>query len=249
MRARTQVVSEAGRAITAEGFAEHYAKNFAPLVKVARRLLRSCGQEDWAEDCVQHAYMKAGQHLDRYESDGHFRATLFLTLKQRTGDLRRRWFYREGALRDFWSQGTVLHYHAERMEPPVDNTQLTSRRRVDAHVMWAADHADETLRGDVAAAVDALPARQREIARRYYLDGNPREGREVERVARELGISEKTVRRELTRVREALAGMLEEYAVVPSSHVHKGRNDGTVKSDADLAREMRERVKRRRFGD
>ena len=149
------------------------------LWKVASAVLKNVGQEQDVEECVADVFISLWQHPEKYDANrGGLRT--WLCIKARSCALDR---YREISRRS--------------------TLPLEAAAAACAAEVWEQVDAEE-MRHAIAAAVDTLALREREILiRRYHYEQKPRE------IALALGIPVKAVDNSLYRAKRKLREELE----------------------------------------
>ena len=178
------------RNITVEEFESEALPHLDDLYRMAVRLVRDRTE---AEDLVQDVYLQAWKSFHKYEPGTNCRAWLYKILFNKTNHHRRRKFSRAGLLQadDALIAETVAYV------PPV-RQDLTDEEVIDA--------------------VDRLPPNYREVV--LLADVEDFTYREIAEV---LGVPIGTVMSRLSRgrkrLREALAGVAEQYGIRQLAHV------------------------------
>ena len=151
------------------------------LWSVASAVLKNIGQEQDVEECVADVFISLWQQPEKYDA-GRGGLRTWLCIKTRSRALDR---YRELSRR----------------------SALPLEEAVAAQVLDVGELTDtEETKRELAAAIDTLAVREREILiRRYYYEQKPRE------IALALGIPVKAVDNSLYRAKRKLREELEEH--------------------------------------
>ncbi len=170
-----------------EAFASLVARHQRQASRLALYLLRDAAE---ADEAVQDAFVKVFTHIGSYREDLPFEAwftrILVNTCRDRQKARRRRDRWQVGGL-DSSSDGTRLVETAAALTPSPEEQVLGEERRQI-----------------IAAAIDALPDRQREVFLLCHADG--RSSRDVGNLT---GLNESTVRVHLFRAIRKLRAALE----------------------------------------
>jgi RNA polymerase sigma-70 factor (ECF subfamily) len=156
------------------------------LYRVARNLT---GRDDDAEDLVQETYARALAGWSSFTADTNLRAWLFRILRNAHIDSYRR------------ARANPVRVSATEDLPVVDSLSAHEPLRGDAEL--------ERLRGAVAADIEAALASLTDDARAIIL--LDLEGFSGEELAEVFGCAVGTVKSRLSRAREVLRGLLQEY--------------------------------------
>jgi RNA polymerase sigma factor (sigma-70 family) len=164
-----------------------FATHAVELRRYAQRIVRT---RDAAEDVVQDVFLRLWLRRESLELGGGIRSYLFISTRARAIDVLAR------ARRD----ARRAEHDVPEAERVVDDGVMT-RDEEGSISIDAPD--DDVIARAVAQVLDAMPPRQRAVATRRL-----RERRSTADIARELGISPRTVEAHVARATKALRAQL-----------------------------------------
>ncbi len=167
-----------------DSFDELFTRYAAPMQRVAYSIVRS---RETAAELVQDVFLKLWSVRDTLEVEGDIERYIVRATRNRALD----WMARE-----------ARHRQWETERDPEDLPHGTSAAGEEEEGFSA-----DTLRGAIAAALDAMPEKRREVCRLRWVEGiGPVE------ISRRLDISVKTVETQIRRGKKELRACLGEHA-------------------------------------